>query len=94
MYIIVYTNRYTGHCTYDKVDLIICTVSYIPTSIYNNLHALFFSPYHMYSVLNTYWYIQYCTNNKVRSIKHINVGTILYILIGIHDMVDMIRWDE
>ena len=38
--------------------IIICTVSCIPTSIYNNLNALFFPPYHIYSVMYTYWYIQ------------------------------------
>jgi hypothetical protein len=58
MYIIVYISRYTWHCTYDKVrrikqimhmlyssHLIIFTMSGIPTGIYNNVHALFFSPY-------------------------------------------------
>jgi hypothetical protein len=90
MYIIVYTSRYTGHCTYDKVrnikyvdywchlyllvytimymlfstDLIICTVSCIPTGIYNNVHALF------------------------------KACTLLYIPVGIEDTVHMIRWEE
>jgi hypothetical protein len=74
MYIIVYTSRYTWHGKYDKVvpchvyllldtimymlyssHLIICTVSCIPTSIYNNVQ---------------------------------------YILVGIPDMVNMIRCEE
>jgi hypothetical protein len=38
--------------------LIICTVSCIPTVIYNNVHALFFSSYHIYHVMYTYWNIQ------------------------------------
>ena len=29
-------------------QLIICIMSGIPTGIYNNVHALFFSPYHMF----------------------------------------------
>ena len=39
-------------------DLIICAVSCLPISINNNVYALFFSPYHMYSVMYTYWHIQ------------------------------------
>ena len=35
-------------------DLIIGTVSCIPTGRYNNVHALFFSPYHMFHVMYTY----------------------------------------
>ena len=38
--------------------LIICTMSCIPTGINNNLYALFFSPYHMYNAMYTYWYKQ------------------------------------
>ena len=34
-------------------DLIIGTVSCIPTGRYNNVHALFFSPYHMFHVMYT-----------------------------------------
>jgi hypothetical protein len=30
------------------------SVSCMHTSIYNNVHDLFFSPYHMYSVMYTY----------------------------------------
>jgi hypothetical protein len=80
MYIIVYTSMYTWHGTYDKVryvqchvyllvytimymlyssHLIICTMSCIPTGIYNDVCALF-----------------------------------LYIPVGIHDTVHIIKWEE
>ena len=44
-----------------SAHLIMCIMACIPTSIYNNVHALFFSLYHMDSVMYTYWYIQLCT---------------------------------
>ena len=51
---LVYTIMYMLYSSH----LIICTMTCIPTGIYNNVHALFFSPYHMYHVMYTYWYIQ------------------------------------
>ena len=70
--------------------LIICTVSYIPTSIYNNVHALFFSLYHMDSVMYTYWYIQLCTCfillilSYVQCHVYLLVYTIIYMLYSSH----------
>ena len=54
VYLLVYTIVYILYFSH----LIICTVSCIPTGIYNNVHALFFSHYHMYHDMYAYWYIQ------------------------------------
>ena len=71
-------------------DLIICIVSCIPTSIYNNVHPLFFSPYHMYHVMYAYWYIQQCTCFILLTLSYVQchvyllVYTIMYILSSSH----------
>ena len=66
--------------------LIICTVSCLPTSINNNVHALFFWPYHMHSAIYAYWYIQWCTRFILLTLSYVSchiyqlVYTIMYML--------------
>ena len=67
--------------------IIICTVSCITTGIYNDVHALIFSHYHIYHLMYTYWYIQYCSCFILLTLSYIVchvyllVYTIMYMLI-------------
>jgi hypothetical protein len=65
VYLLVYTIMYMLYSSH----IIICTVSCITTGIYNDVHALFFSHYHMYHVMYSYiFYILVVIHDTVHMI--------------------------
>jgi hypothetical protein len=80
--------------------IIICTMSCMPTGIYNNVHVysshiiictVSCIPTSMYIIVYTSRYTWHCTYEKGEKNK---ACRLLYILVGIHDTVHMIRWEE
>ena len=55
----------------------ICTVSCIPTGIYNNVHALFFSSHHVYMAYiptSLYNYVHYSSDLIICTVSCIPTG--------------------
>jgi hypothetical protein len=75
------------------------TLLYILVGIHDTVHAFSYAQCHVYLLVYTIVYMLYSSDLIICTMSCIPTGiykayTLLFITVGRHDMVHMIRWEE